>query len=299
MEPKKKPTPKETVYPVEGEDTLLPFLLAHVKGKSRNTVKNLLAKRQVRVNGKTVTRFDHPLAPGQTVTLLPPAAEQPVKPPFKILYEDEGILVIDKPAGLLTMASDKEKDLTAYHILTDYRKGIDPAGRVFIVHRLDRDTSGVVLFAKDEGTKRAFQEDWDKRVKRRAYLAVVEGAPAEREGVVRSWLHETATHLVYSGAPGRDAKKAVTRYRVLESRGGFSLVEVELETGRKNQIRAHMQDLGCPVAEDRQYGGSRGAMGRLGLHASELILIDPRTGEERSFMAPMPREFRKLFPDQR
>ena len=133
---------------------------------------------------------------------------------------------------------------------------------------------------------------------RRAYVAVVEGAPPREEGEVRSFLRETGTHLVYSGAPGRDAREAVTRYRVLARSRGFSLVEVELDTGRKNQIRVHMKDLGCPVAGDRQYGAQSDPMGRLGLHAHALALTDPRSRRPLVLQAPWPEPFRRMFPGQ-
>ena len=202
--------------------------------------------------------------------------------------------MIDKPAGLLTIANEKEKVRTAYHMLTDYVRQESKFGRVFVVHRLDRDTSGVVLFAKNEETKRAFQEDWDARVLRRGYRALVEGVPQPPEGEVRSFLRETRTHLVYSGAPGRDAKEAVTLYRTLASGGGYALLEIDLKTGRKNQIRVHMSDLGHPIAGDRQYGARTRPLGRLCLHAHRLELIDPRSGEKRVFAAREPAAFRRL-----
>ncbi|MEG1857286.1 MAG: RluA family pseudouridine synthase [Pseudoflavonifractor sp.] len=297
MKHKKAPA-QNTEYPVETADTLLPFLITRVKGKSRNAVKGLLSHRQVQIGAKIITKFDYPLRPGQVVTVLPPEEFRAPRPPFTILYEDDDLVVIDKPAGLLTVATEQEKSNTAYHILTDYVRGQDPDRRIFIVHRLDRDTSGVMLFAKNEKTKRALQDDWDGRVRARGYLAVVEGRPPEQAGQCRSWLLETVTHLVWSAGPDSGGKEAVTNYKVIAENQGFSLLRVDLDTGRKNQIRVQMQELGCPIAGDRQYGGSAAAMGRLGLHACELALIDPRTEQEIRFVAPMPREFRKLFPKE-
>lgn len=290
---------QSTDYRVEEAGTLLPFLLERVKGKSRNTVKGLLSRRQVQVDGKTATQFDKPLRPGQTVTLLPPPEYQPPKVPFEFLYEDEDILVIDKPAGLLTVATEKEKNRTAYHMVTDYVRECSRGGRIFVVHRLDRDTSGVVLFAKNEETKRALQENWGENVESRVYLAVVEGRPPQEKGTCRSWLLETVTHLVWSAGPDSGGKEAVTHYEVLAAEGGYALLRVSLDTGRKNQIRVQMQELGCPVAGDKQYGAATSPMGRLGLHACELAFTDPRTGERVSFTAPTPREFKKLFPSWR
>ena len=278
-------------YPVTRTAPLLPFLLEQVRGQSRNNIKSLLTRGQVQVDGITVTRHDHPLQPGQTVTVLPQSAAE-AKAPFPILYEDGRILVIDKPAGLLSMASDREKVRTAYRMATDYVRRTDPRGRIFIVHRLDRATSGVLLFAKDESTKRAYQDRWDALVERRGYLAVVEGRPPRPADTIRTLLRENAAHKVYSVRSG--GKEAVTHYTTLSAGTEYTLLEVEIDTGRKNQIRAHLSELGCPVAGDRDYGAATDPLGRLCLHAHVLLLTDPFTGEERTFRAPEPRGFRRL-----
>ncbi|MBM6869722.1 RluA family pseudouridine synthase [Pseudoflavonifractor phocaeensis] len=281
-------------WTVEETDTLLSFLLSHVTGKSRNNIKSILARGQVRVEGKVVRQFDSPLAAGMVVEAVLWAEPPRPELPFPVLFEDQDIIVIDKPAGLLTIANDKEKVRTAYHILTDYMAQRTKGGRVFVVHRLDRDTSGVVLFAKNEEAKRAFQSDWDQRVRRRGYRALVEGVPDPEQGYVKSFLRETSTHLMYSGAPGRDAKEAITHYRTVCAGGGYALMDIDLETGRKNQIRVHMSDLGHPIAGDKQYKAKTNPLGRLCLHANELRLIDPRTGAERSFVSREPAPFRRL-----
>lgn len=281
---------------VEEETTLLPFLLLRVRDKSRNTVKGLLSRRQVLVDGEVVTRFDAPLAPGQRVELLPKDSAGAAELPFPILYEDTGLIAVDKPAGLLSMGNERERRRTAYRAVSDYVKAREPGRRIFIVHRLDRDTSGVLVFAKDEKLKRALQDNWENVVKKRGYLAAVEGTLPRWEGMVRSYLHETATHLVYSGPMGRQAKEAVTRYRMVAENRGYTLAAVEIDTGRKNQIRVHMQDLGCPIAGDRQYGAQTDPMGRLALHADVLVLTDPRTRKVLTLRAPLPITFRRLFP---
>ena len=282
---------QEKRYIVEGQDTLLPFLLAHVAGKSRNSVKAMLTRGQVQVDGKTVTRHDHPLLPGQTVVVLPQGAGDK-KAPFPILYEDGRLLVIAKPAGLLSMASDKEKLRTAYRMATDYVRKTDSRNRIFIVHRLDRDTSGVLLFAKDEQTKRAYQDNWDRLVGRRGYLAVVEGRPPRDSDTIRTLLRENAAHKVYSVPSG--GKEAITHYTTLSRGREYALLEVDIDTGRKNQIRAHLSELGCPVAGDRDYGAATDPLGRLCLHAHELRLTDPFTGEARLFRAEAPGSFAAL-----
>ena len=279
---------QERSYTIQTETTLLPFLLETVKGISRNSVKNLLTRRQVMVNGQSVTRHDHALKPGDTVEILAPGAKAPV---FPILYEDNDLLVIDKPAGLLCVATEKEKNKTAYHLVSEYLKG--KGQRVFIVHRLDKDTSGVLMFAKSEKVKRAYQDNWDKLVKQRTYLALVEGTPEQTEGTIHSYLKETDTHLVYSvERPGGNAKEAITHYRLLKQKGELALLQVELETGRKNQIRVHMKDMGHPVTGDKKYDAKLNTLGRLGLHAHIVRVTNPFTKKEMTFTAPAPKGFR-------
>ena len=282
-------------WTVTEETTLLPFLLSQIQDKSRNTVKNLLTRRQVMVGERVVTQFDTPLHPGTRITVLPKVSAGVAELPFAILYEDADLLVVNKPAGLLSMGNEKERNRTAYRMASDYVKARTPGNRIFIVHRLDRDTSGVLLFAKNERMKHRLQDNWEALVKRRGYLAVVEGHLPQQEGTVTSYLRETATHLVYSAPPGRDAKQAVTRYRTVALTKGYALVELDLETGRKNQIRVHMQDLGCPIAGDRSYGAKTDPFGRLALYAHVLSLTDPRTKKQITFQIPLPPELKKQF----
>ena len=292
-----KSTAGERRYPVTEKGYLLEFLLERVKGKSRNAVKHLLSGRQVAVDGKVVTRFDWPLEPGEMVTLLPRSREEKAAAPFPILYQDRDLIAIDKPAGLLTVGHEGERQRTAYRLLSDTLRDGSREKKLFVVHRLDRDTSGAVLFARNEAMKRSLQENWDALVRERIYLAVTAGAPEREEGVVRSWLKETSTRVVYSAGPGSGGKEAVTRYRVLSRAGEYALVRVALDTGRKNQIRVHMADLGCPVAGDRKYGAGAGPMDRLALHAVRLTLTDPRTGAPLTVTAPVPKPFLRLFPE--
>ena len=282
---------QEKTYAVTQAGPLLSFLLEQVKGQSRNNLKGLLTRGQVQVDGVTVTRHDHPLEPGQVVVIRPQGSRE-AKAPFPILYEDRGLLVIEKPAGLLSMASDREKVRTAYRMATDYVRRSNPKGRVFIVHRLDRDTSGVLLFAKDEETKRAYQDSWDHLVSRRGYLAVVEGHPPKETDTIRTLLRENAAHKVYSVRSG--GKEAVTHYSTVRRGKEYTLLEVDIDTGRKNQIRVHLSELGCPVAGDRDYGAATNPLGRLCLHAHILALTDPFTGEQRVFQAAAPKGFRSL-----
>ncbi len=283
------------VYTVNEPTTLLPFLLSSVKGKSRNNVKSLLSRRLVAVDGVPASRFDTPLSPGQQVAILPSSAPRADALPFPLLYEDEHLIVVNKPAKLLSVANDKEKVRTAYHMVTDYVKARRVGERIFVLHRLDRDTSGVLMFARDPETKELFQSHWNEMVTRRGYLAVVEGTPRPDRDTIRSFLVETDTHLSFSGAPGRGAKEAVTSYEVKKAGGGYALLDINIETGRKNQIRVHMKELGHPVAGDKQYGARTNPIGRLCLHASELSFIHPATREAVTFKAKMPRDFNRVF----
>lgn len=289
--------PRRRELAVAKEDRALDFLLANVTGKSRNAVKNLLTHRQVLVDGKVVTRHDAPLLPGQRVVILPPGAPAPADLPFPICYEDDWLLAVEKPAGLLSVASDAERERTAYRMVLDHQRARDEQAQLHVVHRLDQDTSGLLLFAKSREIKEKLQADWETAVQERVYVAVVSGAPKEREGVVRSYLKETRTHLVYStGDPG--GKEAITEYQVKKSGNGYSLLELYLHTGRKNQIRVHMKDLGCPVVGDRKYGGEKSPIGRLCLHASRLTFTHPATGETVSLTSRKPRDFNRLFREK-
>lgn len=215
-----------------------------------------------------------------------------------LLYEDREIIVIDKPAGQLTVATESQRAGTAWRQVTDYLQIRNKRARACVVHRLDRDTSGVLLFTKEDSLRRALQDNWNELVETRQYLAVVSGCPPKEKGTVHSFLLENKAHVVYSAPESRGGKEAITHYEVLAQRKGYSLLRVNLDTGRKNQIRVHMADLGCPVVGDTKYGAGRGdsPLRRLGLHAQCLRLRHPVTGKELTFTAPTPAEFERLFP---
>lgn len=286
---------KETRFPVAEHTSLLDFLLSHVTGQSRNSVKHLLSRGQVLVDNVPQTKFDFPLLPGQSVSVLPQAKGAAL--PFPVLYENAGLLVISKPAGLLSVATESQKTHTAYRYVSDHLRSRDPQARLFVVHRLDRDTSGVLLFAKSIEQKTALQERWNSLVQKRGYWAVTEGEDIPDQGMCRSRLTENKVHKVYS-AKGNQGKEAVTRYSCLGRKKGYALLDVCLETGRKNQIRAHLAELGHPVTGDDKYGAQSDPLGRLGLHAYTLALTDPLSGKALSFTAPPPAEFLRMFPKE-
>ena len=286
---------REPSYPVTEDTTLLPFLLDALKGKSRNNVKSLLSRKLVTVDGHPVSRFDTPLAPGQTVSILSVPAPKSDTLPFPILFEDEHLIVVNKPAKLLSVANEKEKTRTAYHMVTDYVKSQHIDNRIYVLHRLDRDTSGVLMFARDPETKELFQSRWNEIVTRRGYKALVEGTPRPERDTIRSYLVETKTHMIFSGDPGPGAREAITNYEVVKTGGGYSLLDISIDTGRKNQIRVHMKELGCPIAGDKQYGARTNPIGRLCLHANELSFNHPATGKPVTFLAKTPRDFNRVF----
>lgn len=281
---------------VSEKGTLLPFLLTALSNMGRNKVKSLLTHGQVMVNDQVVTRHDHPLVQGQTVTIL---AMRKVSSDdldgVQILFEDDDVLVIDKPAGLLSMGTDTEKEHTAYRILGDYMRMKNPKSRIFIVHRLDRDTSGVMMFAKRESVQQKLQNAWKDVVVERAYLAVVEGRVQQDTGTITSWLKESKTLIMYISRKEGDGQKAITHYEVLHRTGEYSLLKVQLETGRKNQIRVQMQSIGHPVVGDDRYGAIKDPLGRLGLHASVLSFHHPTTDKVMRFETDFPSAFLRVF----
>jgi 23S rRNA pseudouridine1911/1915/1917 synthase len=275
---------------------LLNFLLLRLSNKSRNYVKSLLTHGEVSVDGRPITQYDTRLQTGQKVRISQSVIrEKRQTGKLDILYEDNDIIVVNKPAGLLTIASDKEKESTAYHLLTDYVRQKDPANRIFVVHRLDRDTSGVLMVAKNEQIKLALQDNWADLVSDRGYIAVVEGQLEEKSGRIRSWLKETKTLLVYSSARTGDGLEAITDYKVLSETAEYSLLEIHLQTGRKNQIRVHMKDIGHSVVGDKKYGGKANPLKRLGLHAYKLEFKHPFSGRVMCFQTQTPKSFTSLF----
>ncbi|MEK3751906.1 RluA family pseudouridine synthase [Paenibacillus sp. FSL E2-8871] len=281
-------------FTVNEPSELLPFLLIHITGRGRNAIKSILSRGQVAVNGKVITQHNFQLHPGQTVTI---DQEKPVQVAetigLTIVHEDDDLIIIQKDAGLLSIATAEENELTAYRQLMEHVRISNPKNRIFVVHRLDRDTSGVMMFAKSERIQQALQTTWKDTVKERSYVALVEGAVKRPEGTVSSWLKETSTLKMYSSPHEGDGLHAITHYKLIQANRHFSLLEVKLETGRKNQIRVHMADIGHPIAGDKKYGAETKTVGRLGLHARVLSFIHPTTGELMTFESPIPKTFLK------
>ncbi|MDQ0061006.1 RluA family pseudouridine synthase [Paenibacillus harenae] len=289
---------KQKAYDVDEPMELLPFLIKHIAGAGRNKIKSMLAHGQISVDGKPNTAYNFPLRPGSTVTLNKERiVEAPPLEGMKIVHEDDDIIVIHKQAGLLSVSSTSgaENEVTAYRQLMAYVRAYNPKNRIFIVHRLDRDTSGLMLFARSEAVQQQLQNNWQETVQERMYVALVEGAVKQEQGTISSWLKESKTLKMYSSKYPNDGQHAVTHYKVIRSDRNFSLLEVHLETGRKNQIRVHMEEIGHPVVGDKKYGAHSKAIGRLGLHARVLAFHHPTTGELLRFETEIPKLFLKPF----
>lgn len=282
-------------YTVGAEAGLLDFLFGVLADRKRTSVKEFLKYGHVKVNGEVVTQFDFPLEPDTTVTVN-------FSRPFvvfynrrmKLVYEDDDIIVVNKGYGLLSMGNDKIKDGTAYSILREYLKAQDPRNKLFIVHRLDQHTSGLMVFAKSIEAKEALQHNWNNMVLRRQYVCVVEGKVEPPRGEVRGLLAENSQHIVYVTDDPAVGKIALTRYATLQSGNGYTLLEVQLETGRKNQIRVHMKELGHPIAGDRKYGAKSSPINRLALHALTLRFVHPITRKLMDFSTPVPASFMSM-----
>lgn len=273
-------------------DELLQFIIKEMSGISRTKAKNILSKGYVRVNGKSVTQHNYPLETGMTVEIVRNGSRETFKTHwFKIVYEDKYLFVIEKRDGILCN-SPHPSDETVQNVLNKYLESKHQRCRAHTIHRLDRDTSGLMLFAKDKKVALRFEENWKETVYDRRYVAMVHGEMRKDSGTISSWLKDNSQFITFSSKYDNGGKYAVTHYRLLKAANGYSLVELQLETGRKNQIRVHLQDIGYPVVGDYKYGDGDNSIGRLGLHAYKLCFIHPITGENLKFETQFPKEFR-------
>ena len=287
---------KFTTFPVKEPCELMDFLMKAKDGISRTTAKSLLSKRQVYVDNVITTQYNFPLKPGMKVQISKDKGKKEFRSNLlKIVYEDAYILVVEKREGVLTIGTDKQKERTAHSILNEYVQRSGRQHRVYVVHRLDKDTSGLLVFAKDEKTKFTLQDYWEKIVKDRRYVAVLSGDMEKDFGTVSSWLMDNKMYVTYSSMTNNGGDKAITHYKTIKRANGYSLVELELETGRKNQIRVHMQDLKHPVLGDVKYGDGNNPIGRLALHAFKLSFYHPVTNELMEFETPYPAVFKKIM----
>lgn len=285
---------KYTKYIVKENKELLEFLKENVKG-SKNNIKNLLIKKYVFVNGKNETMYNFILKKGDIVEIKNNIIKYKNNINIEIIYEDEDIIVVNKPSGILSIATQKEKSLTVYHIVMEYLKNINKNSKIFIIHRLDKDTSGVLMFAKNIKTKNLFQNNWDKSVKKRKYYAICNGVFENKKGIIKSYLKENKNYVMYSTNDKINGKLAITEYTVIKESRKYSLIDVNIKTGRKNQIRVHFNDINHSIIGDKKYGLIKSPINRLALHAYLLELIDPRNGKLLIFKTEMPLEFKKIL----
>ncbi len=278
---------------------LMEFLIPRCPDSRRSDIKGWLKHGQIKLDGNVTSQFDAAVAPG-TVVEINHTRSWPVfrHQRMQIVYEDDDIIVVNKGYGLLSVGTGSmKKEETAYGILKDYVKSVDPSNKIFVVHRLDRGTSGLMMFAKSPEAQMAMQHNWNNMVLDRRYVAVLEGVVETDGGVVRSRLGETSQFEVYStSADEGDGKLAVTRYSVLKRGRGFTLAEFSLDTGRKNQIRVHAaRELGHPIVGDRKYGAKSSPINRIALHARSLRFAHPVTRKLMDFELPVPQKFLALL----
>jgi pseudouridine synthase, RluA family len=299
MNKKDNKTPHSKSKPLEfnvNEPCLLmDFLMKKFDGISRNKAKRMLANGIVSVGEYKTTQFDFELKPGMVVSVGKPTSKERFNSKWiKIVYEDHYIIVIDKKDGILTNSPTKEKD-TAQSVINQYFILSRQKCRAHTVHRLDRDTSGLMIFAKDKKVSLLFEENWKDTVYDRRYVAVVGGKMEKDSGKVESWLKDNKMFVTYSSKTDNGGKYAITYYDTLMSTKDYSLLDLRLDTGRKNQIRVHMQDIGHPVVGDPKYGNGDNSLGRLALHAYKLCFHHPVTHKNLEFETPFPACFERPF----
>ena len=276
---------------VNKEGELLDYLYNNLD-MPKKRIKQYLTHGAIFVNNNKTTKYNYRLVPGMNI-MIDTDNKSKKTLPFNILFEDDHIIVVNKPSGLLTIATNKEKEKTLYHIVREYLVSKDKNARVFIVHRLDKDTSGIVVLAKDEKTKNKLQENWNEYVTLREYVAVVHGKLKEKEDRVVQLLKETKTNLVYVSRD-KEGKEAITNYKVIKENDNYSMVSINIETGRKNQIRVAFQTLKHPIVGDKKYG-EKDNENRLYLHANRLKMYYPELKKDILFETLTHNEFKKIM----
>lgn len=288
MQNKKDNKPKELIFKVLEAEELMSFIMNRMAGISRTKAKNILSSGSVAVDNKTVTQYNFKLAPGMEVRIGKNHKLNNIDSQWvKIVYEDQYLFVVEKKAGIICHSPNPE-DETVQSILNQYLESNHQRCHAHTIHRLDRDTSGLMLFAKDKKIALKFEENWKETVYDRRYIALVHGEMRKKEGTISSWLKDNAQFVTYSSKYDNGGKFATTHYKLIKVSDGYSLVELKLDTGRKNQIRVHLADIGFPVVGDPKYGDGDDKIGRLGLHAYKLCFIHPITHEDLKFETGFP-----------
>ena len=282
-------------FKVHGECELLEFLFSKFPKLSRNAVKSILSGHYVSVNGAPVSQYNLKLSKDDIVIVSKQRISLKNRQDLPIIFENEEFIVINKPSGLLTIPSDNEKGRTAYRMVNDYVQQKDKHNRVFVVHRLDEDTSGVLMFAKNPKIKDILQKNWNDIVLERGYYAIVEGKMPKQQDTLVNYLAENSLNLMYVTSDKIKGKKCLTQYKVLKSNEKYSLLDVNIDTGRKNQIRVQLGHIGHHVIGDDKYGEPSDPIKRLGLHAYKLKFVHPITKKIVEFKTEIPKEFSKII----
>ncbi len=282
---------------IKEDGTLLATAAALLPDYKPTKLKSMLRHNQLAVNGVPTTKFDQPVSAGDQLWVNFDRSFQVFSHPrIKLIFEDNDIIVVDKGYGVLSTAAGKPSDDTVYNIVKKYARGFSDKANIYVVHRLDRDTSGLMLLTRTKQARDKLINNWNNMVVERKYIAVVEGKVEQKEGTVKSFLAENPdTYEMYSTDDKKIGRLAVTRYRVIKQGSRFAMVELEIKTGRKNQIRVHMHDLGNPVSGDRKYGGHPSPINRIALHATTLTIVHPITGKAVTFTSPIPENFNKMI----
>lgn len=289
---------KFTTYPVKEQCELLDFLMKAKDGISRNSAKSLLTNRMVYVNNTLSTLYNTPLKPGMVVQISKTKGQREFSNKYiKILYEDAYLLVINKKEGLATIAGERnKKEMSAQSILSEYVKRSSKQHNVYVIHRMDKEASGLMVFAKDEKTKFTFQDRWDDVVRERRFVAVVWGEMEKDRGLVASWLQDGKLYITQVVTTANNDDRAVTSYQTIKRANGFSMLELIPESGKKDQIRVQMQQLGHPLVGDERYAPEEESpMQRLALHAFKLAFYHPVTGVKMEYDTPYPTDFKRAM----
>lgn len=286
---------KVKTFVVHHECELLAFLREKMPKQSQHNIRHMIANHQVAVGGAPVSLFKAPLYPEDEVTVTWNPIRRKERKDLPIIYEDDDIIAINKPSGLLSVATEREKGKTAYRLVSDYVTQKNRNNRIFVVHRLDEDTSGVLIFAKSYEVKEALQLHWQEIVSKRGYYAIVEGEDIPEQGRLEDYLTIDDTYTVHVTRNKKLGKLAITNYRKIACKNGLSLLDVDIETGRKNQIRAQLGHIGYYVIGDDRYGEPSDPLKRLGLHAYQLTFINPMTQKSYDLKADIPESFKRLF----
>ena len=270
---------------VKGKDELYNYLRNNLN-KSKNNIKSLLKNECIYVNNKIVTKYNYVVNNGDIISIGKAITDKDFN--LKIIYEDNDIIVIDKPTKILTISNDKEKEKTLYREVSNYLKKENK--KVFVIHRLDYDTSGIIMFAKNQKVQKLYQDNWNNLAKKREYTAAVEGI-TNSKGHIESYLKMSKTLQVYS-SKNKDGLLAITDYERIKYNNKYSLVKILISTGRRNQIRCHMADIGHPILGDNRYAKKKNdLLGRLALHANRLEIVNPTSNKLMIFTSEIPKEF--------